>query len=110
MKKSFLFWMFAILMMVVGMSGCSSDDNFVTNPNEEEPIAQTDYYYNYDGIKIPLTLNENKVLVSVPLDCNLVIERIRANVQAFYSGADSYFYFSFMTRADLEKLTSLDFW
>ena len=110
MKKSFLLWMGVVLMMTIGMSSCSSDDNFVTNPNEEEPIAQTDYYYNYDGIKIPLTLNENKVLVSVPLDCNLVIERIRANVQAFYSGADSYFYFSFMTRADLEKLTSLDFW
>ena len=28
MKKSFLFWMFAMLMMVVGMSSCSSDDDF----------------------------------------------------------------------------------
>ena len=27
MKKSFLFWMFAMLMMAVGMSSCSSDDN-----------------------------------------------------------------------------------
>ena len=28
MKKSFIFWMFAILMLVVGMSSCSSDDDF----------------------------------------------------------------------------------
>ena len=28
MKKSFLFWMFAMLMLVVGMSSCSSDDDF----------------------------------------------------------------------------------
>ena len=28
MKKSFLFWMFAVLMLVVGMSSCSSDDDF----------------------------------------------------------------------------------
>ena len=28
MKKSFLFWMFAMLMLVVSMSSCSSDDDF----------------------------------------------------------------------------------
>ena len=28
MKKSFLFWMFAMLMLVVGMSSCSSNDDF----------------------------------------------------------------------------------
>jgi hypothetical protein len=28
MKKSFLLWMGAVLMMVVGMSSCSSDDDF----------------------------------------------------------------------------------
>ena len=27
MKKSILLWMFALLMMAVGMSGCSSDDD-----------------------------------------------------------------------------------
>ena len=110
MKKSFLLWMGVVLMMVINMSSCSSDDNFVTNHNDDKATEQTYYCYNEHGEKTPITLFENKVLVSVPLDCNLVIERIRANVQAFYSGADSYFYFSFMTRADLEKLTSLDFW
>lgn len=73
-------------------------------------VAQTDYYYNDHGKKTPLTLFENKVLVSVPIDCNLVSERIRANVQAFYSTSDSFFYFFYITQADLEKLTSLDFW
>lgn len=73
-------------------------------------MAQTEYYYNTYGIKIPLTLNENKVLVSVPIDCNLVMERIRANIQAIYKTADADFYFFFITRADLEKLSSQDFW
>ncbi|MBP5714930.1 MAG: hypothetical protein J6X07_09565 [Prevotella sp.] len=73
-------------------------------------VAQTDYYYDSYGTKIPLSLNENKVLVSVPIDCSLVSERIRANVQALYSSADVNFYFFFITRADLEKLTSLDSW
>lgn len=73
-------------------------------------VAQSDYYYNEHGEKTPLTLFENKILVSVPIDCNLVSERIRANVQAFYSSANSFFYFFFITRADLEKLASLDFW
>ena len=30
-------------------------------------IAQTDYYY-YKGKKIPLTLNENRVIVSISKD------------------------------------------
>ena len=28
MKKSFILWMGAMLMLVVGMSSCSSDDDF----------------------------------------------------------------------------------
>ena len=38
MKKSFILWMFAMLMLVVGMSSCSksdSDDNV-----NEEPVNE----------------------------------------------------------------------
>lgn len=73
-------------------------------------MAQTDYYYYFDGTKIPLTLNENKVLVSVPKGFDMVSERIRANVQPFFSITDEFFDIFFITRADLEKLASLDFW
>ena len=72
MKKSFIFWMFAILMMAVGMSSCSSDDNFVTNPNEDEPIVQKDYFYYYNGNKMPLTLNENNYCLHVLKECDEV--------------------------------------
>ena len=75
-------------------------------------VAQADYYYDsYYGTKIPLILNENKVLVCIPDDCEKVCERILANVQPFYSVTEylgfSYF---FITRTDLERLASLDFW
>ena len=73
-------------------------------------MAQMDYYYNSYGTKIPLPLNENKVLVSVPIDCNLVMERIRANVQAIYKTGTADFYKFYITREDLEKLSSQDFW
>lgn len=73
-------------------------------------IAQPDYYYNEHGEKIPLTLIEGKVLVSVPIDCSPVSERIRANVQAIYYSPNTEFFYFYITRADLEKLTSLDFW
>ena len=74
-------------------------------------IAQTDYYYYDDyGTKIPLSLNENKALVCIPKGCDMISERIRANVQPFFSRTDEFFDIFFITRADLEKLTSLDFW
>ena len=54
--------------------------------------AQTDYYY-YKGNRIPLTINENKVCISVPKDCDDTCGRIRA-----------------ITQSDYEKLTSQDSW
>ena len=35
-------------------------------------IGQTDYYYS-SGKKFPLTLNENKVVVSIPKECGILI-------------------------------------
>ena len=111
MKKNFLFWMFAMLMMAVGMSSCSSDDNFVTNPNEDEPIVQKDYFYYYNGNKMPLTLNENNYCLHVLKECDEVRERVLANVRVLGTiGGDNVFEGYIVTRADYKKLTSQGFW
>ena len=76
-----------------------------------EVKAQTYYYYDDDtGKKTPITLNENKLLVSIPKDYDEISKRIRANVQALYAASDKAFDFFFITRSDFDKLTSQDFW
>ena len=76
-----------------------------------EVKAQTDYYYDDDtGKKTPITLNENKLLVSILKDYDEISKRIRANVQALYAASDKAFDFFFITRSDFDKLTSQDFW
>ena len=74
-----------------------------------EVKAQT-YYYYYGNKKIPLTLNESKVVVSVSKDCGETIERIRTNVQVLSTIRDKTFDIIIIHQSDLEKLTSLDFW
>ena len=72
-------------------------------------MAQTDFYY-YNGKKIPLALNENKVVVSIPKDSVKTIESIRANVQVLFDIKDVYFDVIVISRSDFNKLTSLDSW
>ena len=72
-------------------------------------MAQTDYYY-YRGKKIPLTLNESKVGISIPKDCDETSKRVRANVQVLATIKDEIFDIVVMEKSDFEKLTSLDFW
>ena len=72
-------------------------------------FAQTDYYY-YQGNKIPLTLNENKVVVSIPKENKEVSERIQANVQNIASISDNIYDIFVISRSEYEKLTTLDFW
>ena len=72
-------------------------------------IPQTDYYY-YNGMKIPLTLNENKVCVSIPKECDETCERIRDNVKVLHTIADENFDTFVISLSEYEKLTSLDFW
>ena len=73
-------------------------------------IAQTDCYYYYQGQKIPLTINENKVCISIPKDCKETSERIRANVQVLSRIKDDDLDIYVISRSDYEKLTSLDSW
>ena len=67
-------------------------------------------YYYYEGNKIPLTLNENKVVVSIPKDCGEITERFRANVQTLFMINDEAFDIYVIPQSEYEKLTTLDFW
>ena len=77
---------------------------------EEYPVINMAYYYYYQGKKIPLTLNENKVVVSIPKDCGEITERFRANVQTLFMINDEAFDIYVIPQSEYEKLTTLDFW
>lgn len=77
--------------------------------NSSTDIAQ-DFYY-YKGTKIPLTLNESKVCVSIFRDNKDLSKRILANVQVLDTIKDEDIFDIFVIlRSDFEKLTSQDFW
>ena len=71
--------------------------------------AQT-YYYYYKDQKIPLNLNEKKVCVSIPKDCDKTCERIRTNVQVLTTLKDDDLNIFVISRSDFENLTSQNFW
>ena len=71
--------------------------------------TQTAYYY-YKGGKIPLTQNENKVVVSIPKEYDGVCKRIRANLPVLNTITDQVFDSFIIPRSDFERLTSQDFW
>lgn len=73
-----------------------------------QTIAQTGYYYK--GKKIPLTVNEDEVCVSMSKECKMISERIRKNVRVLNTIKDKTFDIYVISRSDYEKLTSLDFW
>ncbi len=77
--------------------------------SSDEDNAQKEFYY-YQGKKIPLTLNENKVCVSIPKTCNKTSESIQANVKVLTTIEDNTFDIFVITRSDYEKLSSLDSW
>ena len=106
MKTNILIRMMVILMTWVGVTAYG-------NENEGNPsfgnATQTDYYY-YKGNKIPLILNENKVVVSVSKEYFETSERIHSNVQILSTITDEAFDIYIISRSDFEKLTSLDSW
>lgn len=77
---------------------------------ETHASAQTYYFYDTYGKKMTITLNESKVVVSIPKECDKISERIRTNVQVLWDLYDTYFDIFFITRSDFEQLTKLDFW
>ena len=73
-------------------------------------VKAQDYFYYYQGTKIPLTLNKNKVCVSIPKENDETIEKIHANVKVLYTIKDKTFDIIVIYLSDFEKLTSQDFW
>lgn len=76
-------------------------------------MAQDYYYYGHynSGEKIPLTVNENKVCVSIFKDNKDVSESILANVQVLDTIKDKDIFDIFVIpRSDFEKLTSMESW
>ena len=72
-------------------------------------IAQNDYYY-YNGKKVPLILNVEKVVVSIPKECTETDERIRADVQVLSIIGDNSFDIFVISKSDYETLTTRDYW
>ena len=72
-------------------------------------IAQTDYYY-YKGNKIPLSLNENKVCLSISKDRQNTIKRILANVKVLKKIEDDDFDIIVVLQSEFERLTTLESW
>jgi len=77
---------------------------------KEATKPSEDYYYYYRGNKIPLTLNEDKVVVSIPKDDGEIIERLDANIQTLTLIKDETFDIHVVLRSEYEKLTTLNFW
>lgn len=72
-------------------------------------LAQNDFYY-YKGMKMPLTLNKEKVVVSIPKSKAEICERIRANVKILEVINDESLDIFVIPRSDFNKLISLDSW
>lgn len=72
-------------------------------------LAQTDFYY-YKGKKMPLTLNENKVVISVPKTKAEISKRILAKAKVLEKINDEVFDISVIHRSDFQYITSLDSW
>jgi len=72
-------------------------------------MAQTAYYY-YQGKKIPLTLNADKVCVSVPKNSEKAGKSILAGIEVLNTINDDAFDIFVVTRSDFEKLSSRESW
>ena len=72
-------------------------------------LAQNDFYY-YKGMKMPLSLNEEKVVVSIPKSKAEICERIRAYAKVLEKINDDIFDIFVISRSDFNNLTSLDSW
>ena len=72
-------------------------------------MAQTDFYY-YNGNKIPITLNEDKVCVSIPKECDNISQKIQENVNILHTIADGTFDIIVISKSDYESLRAQDSW
>ena len=103
MKRTLLFIMCVLASITMWAQEDSNDFN-------KPVMTQTDYFYYYKGNKIPLTLNENNVVVSIPKDCGDITERVLACTRTLDKISDEYFDIFLILKSDFNKVTMLDFW
>lgn len=72
-------------------------------------MAQADFYY-YNGNKIPITLNENKVCISIPKECDNISQKIQRKANILSTVADGAFDIFVIAKSDYEILRAQDSW
>ena len=72
-------------------------------------MAQADFYY-YNGNKIPITLNENKVCISIPKECDNISQKIQRKANILSTIADGTFDIIVISKSDYESLRAQDSW
>ena len=104
MKKNFLLWMFAMLMLVVGMSSCSSDDDdynyvqeFGDNNNKENFIGTWHLLHYSTGWGIKEDYEAGEVTVTFTKNGEMQVINKRDDQHPFSTGNMAYYF------VDIEK-------
>ena len=72
-------------------------------------IAQTTYYY-YKGNKIPLTIDNNKVCLSIPKNKRDISKELLKDVQVLDTIRDTVFDISIIQQSDFKRLSATKSW
>jgi hypothetical protein len=104
MRKNFLLWMGVVLMMVVGMSSCSSDDDdynyvqeFGDNNNKENFIGTWHLLHYYTGWGIKEDYEAGEVTVTFTKNGDMQVINKRDDQHPFSTGNMAYYF------VDIEK-------
>ena len=104
MNKSFLLWMGVVLMMVIGMSSCSSDDDdynyvqeFGDNNNKENFIGTWHLLHYYTGWGIKEDYEAGEVTVTFTKNGEMQVINKRDDQHPFSTGNMAYYF------VDIEK-------
>lgn len=107
MSKTLTILLFFVLSSSYSLS--QSANNALLGFNTDESTTKKDYYY-YKGKKIPLTLNDDKVCVSIPKDNKISSDIFLANVKVQETIQDERFDIFVILKSDFENISSADFW
>ena len=99
MNKSFLLWMGVVLMMVIGMSSCSSDDDdynyvqeFGDNNNKENFIGTWHLLHYYTGWGIKEDYEAGEVTVTFTKNGEMQVINKRDDQHPFSTGNMAYYF------------------
>ena len=105
MKRISIFVSF--LLLSTSLSIVQNTKNVSLNMNDDEMFK---VHYYHKGKKIPLSLNEDKICVSIPKDNNKASDIIVSNIKYVEKANDNSFDFFVLHRTEYEKLIISDFW